>query len=71
MTSPLVFHARSAYNWRAKIVTLSEEIKRRLMNADRDHKEEERAEILRHFLIKMATSGYGPPTRQEVLKKMQ
>ena len=47
---------------------MSEEIKRRLMNADRDHKEEERAEILRHFLIKMANSGYGPPTRQEVLK---
>ena len=68
MTSPLVFHARSAYNWRAKIVTLGEEVKRRLMNSDRQHTEEERAAILRTFLVKMANSGYGPPTRKEVLK---
>lgn len=38
------------------------------MNADKYHKEGERVEILRKFLVKMANSGYGPPTRKEVLK---
>ena len=35
MASPLVFHSRSFYNWKARIVTLGEEIKRTLMDKDR------------------------------------
>ena len=68
MASPLVFHSRSAYSWKAKLVTLSEEVKRRLMNMDLFHTEQERVEVLATFLKKMANSQYGPPTRKEVLK---
>ena len=68
LASPLVFHSRSAYNWKAKVVTLSEEVKRRLMNMDLYHSEAERVEVLTTFLGKMANSQYGPPTRKEVLK---
>ena len=68
MASPLVFHSRLAYNWKAKVVTLSEEVKRRLMNMDLYHTEGERVEVLATFLKKMTNSQYGPPTQKEVLK---
>ena len=68
MASPLVFHSRAAYSWRCKIVTLSEETGRRMRNMDEYHTVEERKEVLCKFLKKMADSGYGPPTREEILK---
>ena len=49
MASPLVFHSRSAYNWKAKVVTLSKEVKRRLMNMDRSNGKEERVNELKKF----------------------
>ena len=68
MASPLVFGAMSAYTWRTKIVTLGEELKRRMMNTDGAHSEEEIVEIGRRFLKKMTDSGYGTATREEVIK---
>ena len=35
---------------------------------DEYHTVEERKEVLCKFLKKMADSGYGPPTREEILK---
>ena len=37
VASPLVFHSRGAHTWRSKLVTLAEEIRRRLKNMDRAH----------------------------------
>ena len=51
----------------ARVVTLSEEVKRRLMNMDLLHTERERVEVLTTFLKKMAKSQYSPPTQKEVL----
>lgn len=67
MASPFVFHSRSSYNWKAKILTLGEEVKMRLMNMDRTHSEQEKVREIKTFLIKMANSGYRPPTRKEVV----
>ena len=68
VASPTVFHSRAAYNWQAKIVTLSEELRRRYRNTDRLHTREEVVEIVGEFLTKMATSGYGESTRMEVIR---
>ena len=35
VTSPLVIHAKGAHTWRSKLVTLAEEVRRRLCNMDR------------------------------------
>ena len=48
-TSPLVFHARSAYGWKPKITTLAEELGRRLVNMDPYHTEEERSAVVEDF----------------------
>ena len=66
VTAPLVFHAKGAHTWCSKLVTLGEEVKRILMNMDRNHTEEEKAVEVEKFLRKMVNSGYGPPTRKEV-----
>ena len=50
------------------MVTLSEEVRRRLRNTDRTHSEKELLEIIRKFTQKMADSGYEEGTRMEVLK---
>ena len=33
-TSPLVFHANGAHSWRSKIITLAEELRRRMLHMD-------------------------------------
>ena len=64
VTAPTVFHSRAAYNWRSKLVTLSEEMRRRMRNMDADHKQEEVLEVARKFTIKMANSGYNHCTQE-------
>ena len=49
VTSPLVFHAKGAYTWRSKLVTLAEEVTRRLRNMDRVHERTEILEVLKRF----------------------
>ena len=63
-TLPMVFHAKGAFEWRSKIVTMSEELRRRLRNSDKRHTVPELVEIVR----KMSDSGYDPGARAEVLK---
>ena len=48
-----MFHALGAYQWRNKIITLAEEMRRRMMNMDRAHTTAERAAVL-HDLIQGA-----------------
>ena len=67
ITSPLVFHGRGACATRQKIVTLAEEIKRRMLNMDPLHSKEERIEIILKFSQKMVDSMYVPETRREIL----
>ena len=67
ITSPLVFHGRGACASRQKIVTLSEEIKRRMLNMDPVHTKEERLQIILKFSQKMVDSGYVSDTRKEIL----
>ena len=38
--APPVFHSKSAYTWKSKLVTLSEEMQRRLIKIDEAHIEE-------------------------------
>ena len=61
-TSPLVFHAAGAYGWKPKLVTMSEEFRRRLLNIDKDHSHEDKEVVIRDFLQKMADSRYDPGT---------
>ena len=68
VTSPLVFHAKGAHTWRSKIVTLGEEVRRRLRNTDTGHSKEEVLGILKKFSQKMIDSGYDLGSRQEILK---
>ena len=67
VTSPLVFHAAGAHNWKSKIITLSEELRRRYLHMDGRHSIGERQEIVRDFLQKMADSGYSHEARREVI----
>ena len=46
-TSPLVFHAKGDHIWRSKLVTLDEEVRRRLRNMDTRHSNEEKLEVIR------------------------
>ena len=68
VSAPTVFHAKAAYSWRSKIVTLSEELRRRFRNTDRLHSRQEITDIVERFLIKLATSGYDRGTRTEILR---
>ena len=52
VTSPIVFHARGAHTWRSKLVTLLEEVNRRLRNMDRKHPRKDVLEVLRKFAHK-------------------
>ena len=67
ITSPLVFHGRGACASRQKIVTLAEEIKRRMLNMDTEHTKEERLTVIRKFIQKMVDSSYTTETRREIL----
>ena len=55
-TSPTVFHGRGATSTRSKIITLAEEVKRRLSNMDRDTGKEGRLEEMKRFSQKLADS---------------
>ena len=68
VTAPIVFHSRAAYGWRPKIVTLSEELRRRYRNTDRFHTSQEVDCIVERFLIKLANSGYGQDTRSQIIR---
>ena len=68
VTSPLVFHAQGAHAWRAKLVTLSEEVGRRMKNMDSKHTVQERVDVLGVFLQKLCDSNYDQNTREEIIK---
>ena len=51
-----------------KLITLAEELRRRLLNMDRSHTWEEQRQVIDDFLQKMCDSGYGESTRMEVIK---
>ena len=66
-TSPLVFHGRGACAMRQKIIILAEEVKRRLLNMDPAHTQEQRLEVLLKFSQKVSDSGYLKEVRKEIL----
>ena len=68
ITTPLVFHSARAQSWRSKLVTLLEEMMRRLLNMDVYHFIEEKEKVLTHFLQKLADSGYTHPARVKIVK---
>ena len=53
VTLPLVFHSKERHTLRLKLVTLSEEVRRRLRNKERDHTKPQVEEILVKFCQKM------------------
>ena len=67
-TSPLVFHSGGAHSWRSKLITLAEELRRRLLNMETFHTWDEQRHVIKDFLQKMCDSGYGESTRLEVIK---
>ena len=67
VTSPLVFHAAGAHNWKSKIITLAEELRRRYLYMDQGHSNGDREAVIRDFLQKMADSGYSHEARKEVI----
>lgn len=66
-TSPLVFHSEGAHSSKSKILTLSEELHRRLLNMDTYHSWDDQKEVIVDFIQKMCDSGYDHPTRMEVI----
>ena len=67
MTSPRVFHALGAYQWRNKIITLAEEVQRRMMNMDRAHTPVARAKMIQDLIQKMSNSEYNAKARREIV----
>ena len=67
MTSPLVFYAAGVHNLKSKIITLSEELRRRYLHMDRRHSNGDRETVIKDFLQKMADSGYSHEARREVI----
>ena len=63
-TSSLVFHAGGAYSWQSTNITLVEEFRRCFLKIDGCHSVEERIEVARDFLQKMADSQYDHNTRK-------
>ena len=53
---------------KSKIVTLAEEVKRRMSNMDRKHSKEERIEELKKFSQKMCDLAYTRENREEIFK---
>ena len=66
--APTVFHTKAAYTWKAKIVTLAEEMRRKLRNLDEYHLEEEIEEVASIYAREMVDPGYSQKTRMEILK---
>ena len=46
---------------------MSEELRRRFLNMDAAHSQEEMREVVKDFLTKMADSGYKHPARKHVI----
>ena len=67
-SSTLVIMKESAMPERSKIVTLSQEVVRRMRNTGRAEPVESRAEILSDLMLKMKDSGYNISSRVNVLK---
>lgn len=63
-----MFHAKGAYIWRAMLVTLGEEVRRRLRNTDTAHTDSQLLKILKRFSQMLIDSGYDLTSRQEILK---
>ena len=68
IAAPTVFHSRAAYNWRSKIITLSEELRRRYGNRERLHTSQEMDAVVGAFFQKLANSGYDRETRTQILR---
>ena len=66
-TNPLVFHGRGACAIKQKVVIHGEEVKRRLLNQDREHSEEERKKELFKFCQKLMDSEYPREVRKEIV----
>ena len=49
-TSPLVFHAGGGHNWRSKLITLAEELRRRYLHMDDRHSMEDKTEVITDYL---------------------
>ena len=67
VASNLCLEARSALPWKVKIMTLVNDIERRMRNCDRDLPMDRRAVHLTEAMAKMARSGYSEEVRAEVL----
>ena len=57
-TSSLVFHGEGAHPWKYKIVTLSEELRGRLLHIDSTQQPEDKAEMFEDYNQMMCDSGY-------------
>ena len=66
-TLPLVFHDSGAFGWKAKLTTMSEELRCRFLHMDSIHLQQEKAEVVKDFLLKMADSRYKHPARKQVI----
>ena len=63
ITSPTVFHAKEVHTWQTKIVTVDEEVGRRLENMDSLHTVKEKAELLANFAQKIVCMIVGQETK--------
>ena len=61
--SPKVFHGQGAYPWRLKLVTLAEEVTRRMVNMDREHSVSQRVAVIEKFCTMMEDSLYNTSAR--------
>ena len=66
--SPTVFHSNGAHEWRSKVTTMSEELRRRLLHMDTKHSRKDILDVVRKFFQKMEDSKYGKPAREEVIR---
>ena len=67
ITSPLLFHAKGAHGFRTKLVTLTEELRRRLLHMDQHHSHQDILQVAQKFITKMEDSGYSHNIRKEVI----
>ena len=65
--SPKVFHGKGAYPWRLKLITLAEEVTRRMVNMDRGHTMDERLAVMNKFCTMMKDSHYNTKSRWQII----
>ena len=53
---------------RSKIITLAEELRRRMLNIDGFHRWEDQKEVYADYIQKLCDSGYEHTTRLEIIK---